>query len=97
MARLEITTKPTTGSVIDPVCGMKVDPKRTAFKAEYQGREYYFCAETCRRKFLKNPQRYREPSPANPGGPKTWWGRYLERVARANEELFGGRPPCCHG
>jgi YHS domain-containing protein len=97
MTRLETTTKPTTEIVIDPVCGMKVDTKRTAFKAAYHGQDYYFCAEGCRREFVKNPQRYLETKPANPRGTKTWWGRYLERVAKANEEIFGGRPPCCHG
>ena len=97
MARLATTTKPTTEPVIDPVCGMKVDPKKTDFKASYHGQDYSFCAEACRREFLKNPQRYRKPPSVNSKGPKTWWGRYLERLARANEELFGGRPPCCHG
>ena len=96
MARLATTTKPATEPVIDPVCGMKVDPNKTDFKASYQGDDYYFCAEACRREFVKNPQRYQEPKPVNPREPKTWWGRYLERVAKANEELFGGSSRCCH-
>ena len=41
----------------DPVCKMKVDPK-TAPKAEYQGKTYYFCGESDRQKFLANPAKY---------------------------------------
>ena len=32
------------GGVIDPVCGMTVDPKTAEHKAEYKGVTYYFCA-----------------------------------------------------
>jgi len=96
MARLATTTKPTTEPVIDPVCGMKVDPNKTDLMATYQGQDYNFCAEACRMAFVKNPKRYREPKPVNCRRPKTWWGRYLERLAKANEELFGGRSHCCH-
>jgi len=92
MARLATTTEP----IIDPVCGMKVDPNKTDLKASYLEKDYWFCAEACRREFMKNPQRYRETKPVNCRGPKTRWGRYLERVAKANEELFGGSPRCCH-
>jgi YHS domain-containing protein len=27
-------------------------------RAEYQGKTYYFCSETCRQEFLKNPAKY---------------------------------------
>jgi Cu+-exporting ATPase len=44
--------------VIDPVCGMKVDPHTATLKADYAGRTYYFCAPACRTKFLGNPSKY---------------------------------------
>ncbi|MFN0190590.1 MAG: heavy metal translocating P-type ATPase [Aestuariivirga sp.] len=44
--------------VIDPVCGMKVDPHTTALKADHAGRTYYFCGPGCRTKFLANPAKY---------------------------------------
>ena len=31
----------------DPVCGMVVDPARTAHKAEYEGERYVFCSAGC--------------------------------------------------
>lgn len=37
----------------DPICGMAVDAA-TAIHAEREGKTYYFCGETCRKKFL-NP------------------------------------------
>jgi YHS domain-containing protein len=95
MARLA-TTKPMTETVIDPVCGMKVNPNKTDIMTAYQGQDYYFCAEACRREFEAKPKRYQEPRPGRRKEPKTWWGRYLERVAKVNEKLFGGRHHCCH-
>src|SRR6476659_6119983 len=36
---------------IDPICGMTVD-QATARSAERDGQTFYFCGESCRRKFL---------------------------------------------
>lgn len=44
--------------VTDPVCGMDVDPSRTNFKTEYEGKTYYFCSESCQSAFNKNPTRF---------------------------------------
>ena len=38
----------------DPICGMSVDEK-TALHAERDGKTFYFCGETCRKKFLSAP------------------------------------------
>ncbi|RMD90900.1 MAG: YHS domain-containing protein [Calditrichaeota bacterium] len=43
---------------IDPVCGMKVDPKKAAGKSEYKGHTYYFCAPGCKEAFDKEPEKY---------------------------------------
>ncbi len=47
MKRLATTTE----TIIDPVCGMKVDPGRTRLVANYKGHSYWFCAEGCRSVF----------------------------------------------
>ena len=96
MKRLATTTKAITKPVIDPVCGMNVPPGNAEFVNNYQGRTYYFCAEACRKAFEANPKKYLERKPAKPEGPKGWWGRYLERMARSNRELFGDSRPKCH-
>jgi Cu+-exporting ATPase len=56
--------------VIDPVCGMTVDPHTAKFRAEHHGHTYYFCAAGCRSKFIADPQKYlgeREPEPVVEG------------------------------
>lgn len=44
---------------IDPVCGMKVDPKAPRGGSfEHAGTTYYFCNPRCRAKFSAEPERY---------------------------------------
>jgi Cu+-exporting ATPase len=47
-----------TAGVLDPVCGMTVDPTRARYRAEYEGREYFFCCSGCQQRFLAAPERY---------------------------------------
>ena len=42
----------------DPVCGMDVDEKTAAGKAEYKGQTYHFCSPGCKTVFDKNPEQY---------------------------------------
>jgi xanthine dehydrogenase accessory factor len=42
----------------DPVCGMTVTVATAAHRAEFGGREYFFCCGGCRERFLAAPQRY---------------------------------------
>jgi P-type Cu+ transporter len=45
-------------AMIDPVCGMKVDPSAAAATVEFDGKTYYFCSKGCAKKFSANPQSY---------------------------------------
>lgn len=47
----------------DPVCGMAVDPAKTAHHAEHAGVAYHFCRAGCRTKFLADPDRYLGDAP----------------------------------
>jgi len=61
---------PAEGGVIDPVCGMTVDPHTAKHRAEHNGHTYYFCNPSCRTKFIANPAKYlgpREPEPVIEG------------------------------
>ena len=49
---------PSQGAVVDPVCGMTVDPHTTPHRHSHHGRSYYFCAGGCRTKFAANPEKY---------------------------------------
>jgi len=42
----------------DPVCGMSVDEKTSKLKSEYMGKTYYFCNQSCKTAFDKNPSKY---------------------------------------
>jgi RND family efflux transporter MFP subunit len=45
----------------DVVCGMDVDVKQATaagLSAEHAGRTYYFCAEDCKAKFLREPRKF---------------------------------------
>ncbi|MGE4306576.1 MAG: heavy metal translocating P-type ATPase [Novosphingobium sp.] len=46
------------GLAVDPVCGMTVDPQKTAHHAAYAGHEYHFCSAGCREKFVGDPEHY---------------------------------------
>ena len=50
-------------TVVDPVCGMTVDPTKTPHHAEFHGITYYFCSARCREKFVADPEAYLAPSP----------------------------------
>ena len=49
-------------AAVDPVCGMRVDPGKTAHRAEHHGSTYFFCGAGCRTKFLADPERYLAPT-----------------------------------
>ena len=51
-------TKPATAGVIDPVCGMTVDPAATPHHARHDGEDYHFCSAGCRAKFVGDPECY---------------------------------------
>jgi len=42
----------------DPVCKMNVEPEKAAGKAEHAGQVYYFCSDTCHKKFVADPGKY---------------------------------------
>jgi len=66
---------------------MMVDPKTAKFKIYRNGQTYYFCSGVCKIKFEKNLSRYPKK--------KGWFTRFLESIAEANQEKFGGKPPSC--
>ncbi len=51
--------------VIDPVCGMSVDPAHAAATAQAEAGEVYFCSPGCRDRFMADPDRY---PPTETGG-----------------------------
>jgi Cu+-exporting ATPase len=75
-----------TTKMIDPVCGMEVDPATAAAETCHEGTKVFFCAEGCRDAFLANPKRYTKTKR------KGFWRRYLARMEKAT----GGKAMSCH-
>lgn len=44
--------------IVDPVCGMHVDPENAPAFTEMGEHTFYFCSDTCKQKFDANPQQY---------------------------------------
>ena len=59
-----IHATPAHDGIKDPVCGMTVDPHKTAHRVTHAGQPYYFCSAGCRTKFLADPERYLGPAQA---------------------------------
>jgi P-type Cu+ transporter len=56
----------TAATAIDPVCGMTVDPAKTAHHHTHRHQDYFFCSGGCRSKFAASPEKYLTPKPAAP-------------------------------
>ncbi len=49
-------------AVLDPVCGMQVDPEYSHIRAQHAGKTYHFCSNHCRKRFLATPEKYLQAS-----------------------------------
>jgi YHS domain-containing protein len=52
-------------AVVDPVCGMTVEPEAARAKglhSSYQGRDYLFCGKGCKLEFDDDPAHYLDPA-----------------------------------
>src|SRR5687767_7825174 len=60
----------------DPVCGMTVDPEHASGSYDYNGETYYFCSQSCLKRFAAAPEQYTHAqsaaaSPQRPSTPAT--------------------------
>jgi P-type Cu+ transporter len=44
--------------MVDPVCGMDIDPANAAATSVYAGKTYYFCSKDEKDRFDKDPEKY---------------------------------------
>ncbi len=44
--------------VIDPICLTEIDENEAPAKSVYKGQTFYFCAESCKRTFEEDPEKY---------------------------------------
>lgn len=50
--------------VVDPVCGMTVEPDSAAAAWEHDGDVYYFCSVGCMERFRGDPERFLKMDPS---------------------------------
>ena len=79
-----------TADLIDPVCGMTVDPT-TQHRAMHGDREVLFCSAGCRTKFVANPGKYFEPAPP----PPVPAGTHVEYTCPMHPEIVRDGPGSC--
>jgi YHS domain-containing protein len=61
---LALDQVPRNGTVVDPVCGMLVEPAVAVgrnLRSEHDGRDFYFCGRGCKLDFDEDPERYLGP------------------------------------
>jgi Cu+-exporting ATPase len=49
--------------MVDPVCGMTVEPDAAEAAWEHEGTTYYFCSVGCMERFRKDPATYLSMDP----------------------------------
>jgi Cu+-exporting ATPase len=84
--------------MIDPICGMEVEPDTAAGKHEYNGQAYFFCSHHCLEKFKQDPERFLKPQahgehlPAASRTEKVEGGIY---VCPMDAEVLASKPGAC--
>jgi Cu+-exporting ATPase len=53
--------------MLDPVCGMNVEPKEATAAWEHAGQTYLFCSVACMRRFRDDPEHYLNMDPSERG------------------------------
>ena len=68
MTTVPDTTPVPSHGVVDPVCGMTIDPSDAAGQLDYKGQTYYFCHQSCLDRFRESPEDFlgRRSSPPAP-------------------------------
>jgi Cu+-exporting ATPase len=87
-------SNPMPEKVVDPVCGMQVDPRTARGGSfEHEGTTYHFCSPRCRERFAADPARYLAPPEAPPPAPSPQPGR--EYVCPMHPEIVRSEPGSC--
>lgn len=74
----------------DPLCGMEVFEEGAKNLLHYEHETLYFCSEQCKRAYASTFKK------EDPGRKQGVIERFLRKLAMANVENYGGKPPKCH-
>jgi P-type Cu+ transporter len=85
----------TTEGVLDPVCGMTIDPARAAGSWAYKGHTYYFCHASCLARFKEAPEAFIAPAGEAPEQTAPAGTRYVCPMdPEVNQDHAGPCPKC---
>ena len=86
-------------TVIDPVCGMTVDPATAAGAYAYQGTTYHFCNTRCLERFRADPIKYLTPAAAclqsAPGSAPVPPGTAADYICPMDPDVHANKPGPC--
>ena len=82
------------GTHKDPVCGMTVN-ENSQHQFVHAGQTYYFCCDSCKQKFSKNPQTYLNPEQAPAAKPVAKDAIYICPMDPEIEQIGPGICPIC--
>ena len=88
---------PPEDTVIDPVCGMHVDPQTAPAQTTYQGTTYYFCNPSCLDKFSADPKKYLngKPEPMSLGMAPPTPGTKRQYICPMDPDVVSDKPGPC--
>ncbi|HEY6968600.1 MAG TPA: heavy metal translocating P-type ATPase [Candidatus Angelobacter sp.] len=91
--RIGISAAP-PATVIDPVCGMTVNPQTARGSVEYQGKKYYFCNPRCAERFQAEPEKYLAPE-SEVREPAVAPAEATEYTCPMHPEIVSDKPGSC--
>ena len=50
-----------SATAVDPICGMKLSTEKAAGTQKYNGQTYYFCGQSCTKRFQADPASFVTP------------------------------------
>lgn len=74
----------------DPICGMEVQEKGAQYFYHFEHETVYFCSNQCKNTYAQNT------GMKTSSKKKGVFARFLEKLAKDNEQTYGGGPPKCH-
>jgi YHS domain-containing protein len=74
----------------DPICGMEVMEERSSHMIHFEHETIYFCSSKCKETYAQQPGMKKTKDK------KGFFARFLEKLAKGNEQTYGGKPPRCH-
>jgi Cu+-exporting ATPase len=86
---------PASKKVVDPVCGMTLDPAGAAGHVDYRGHRYYFCGKGCLERFKAEPERYVKGSGIRDQGSKAGPYRPGQWTCPMHPEIIRDAPGSC--